>query len=65
MSARYSDVAASRPQSTSGSQVPGSIGTLELPNRIFMSAMTRTRATPDNVPTEVMAEYFAQRAGAG
>jgi N-ethylmaleimide reductase len=30
-----------------------------------MSAMTRTRATEDNVPTEVMAEYFAQRAGAG
>jgi N-ethylmaleimide reductase len=30
-----------------------------------MSAMTRTRATSDNVPTEVMADYFAQRADAG
>lgn len=44
---------------------PLRIGSLDLPNRILMSAMTRTRATPDNVPTELMAEYFAQRAGAG
>jgi N-ethylmaleimide reductase len=38
---------------------------LVLPNRIWMSAMTRTRATKDNVPTLLMAEYFAQRAAAG
>jgi N-ethylmaleimide reductase len=38
---------------------------LALPNRIWMSAMTRTRATPDNVPTRLMGEYFAQRAEAG
>lgn len=38
---------------------------LVLPNRIWMSAMTRTRATKDNVPTPLMAEYFAQRAAAG
>jgi N-ethylmaleimide reductase len=44
---------------------PLRIGALDLPNRIWMSAMTRTRATEDNVPTEVMAEYFAQRADAG
>ena len=44
---------------------PLTVGNLDLPNRILMSAMTRTRATPDNVPTELMAEYFAQRAGAG
>ena len=44
---------------------PLRIGTLDLPNRIWMSAMTRTRATEDNVPTELMAEYFAQRADAG
>ena len=43
---------------------PLRIGALDLPNRIWMSAMTRTRATPDNVPTELMAEYFAQRADA-
>jgi len=38
---------------------------LPLANRIWMSAMTRTRATADNVPTQIMADYFAQRAGAG
>ena len=36
-----------------------------LPNRIFLSAMTRTRAGEDGVPTALMAEYYAQRAGAG
>jgi N-ethylmaleimide reductase len=38
---------------------------LALPNRIWMSAMTRTRATPDGVPTPIMGEYYAQRATAG
>lgn len=38
---------------------------LSLPNRIWMSAMTRTRAGMDGVPTPPMAEYYAQRAGAG
>ncbi|WP_349962495.1 alkene reductase [Rhizobium sp. ZPR3] len=38
---------------------------LALPNRIWMSAMTRTRATAENVPTSLMGEYFAQRAAAG
>ncbi|TQM84074.1 N-ethylmaleimide reductase [Saccharothrix saharensis] len=36
----------------------------ELPNRIVMSPMTRSRAY-DTVPTPVMAEYYAQRASAG
>jgi N-ethylmaleimide reductase len=44
---------------------PLRVGGLDLPNRIWMSAMTRTRATEDNVPTEVMADYFTQRASAG
>jgi N-ethylmaleimide reductase len=35
------------------------------PNRIWMSAMTRTRATAENVPTSLMGEYYAQRATAG
>jgi N-ethylmaleimide reductase len=43
---------------------PLRLGDLDLPNRILMSAMTRTRATSDNVPTELIAEYFAQSAGA-
>ncbi len=38
---------------------------LLVPNRIWMSAMTRTRATLDNAPTPLMGEYFAQRAAAG
>lgn len=44
---------------------PMNLNGLSLPNRIWMSAMTRTRATPNNVPTSLMAEYFAQRAAAG
>jgi N-ethylmaleimide reductase len=44
---------------------PIKAGALDLPNRIVMSAMTRTRASEDNVPTPLMAEYFAQRADAG
>ena len=38
---------------------------LPLRNRIAMSAMTRTRATEDDVPTALMGEYYAQRASAG
>jgi N-ethylmaleimide reductase len=38
---------------------------LILPNRIVMSAMTRTRATEDDVPTDVMRDYYVQRASAG
>ena len=38
---------------------------LKLPNRILMSAMTRTRATEDDVPTDLMRDYYVQRASAG
>ncbi len=38
---------------------------LPLRNRIAMSAMTRTRATEDDLPTSLMGEYYAQRASAG
>jgi N-ethylmaleimide reductase len=38
---------------------------LTLSNRVWMSAMTRARATPNNIPTPLMAEYYAQRASAG
>ena len=37
---------------------------LALPNRIAMSAMTRTRATDDGVPTDLMRDYYVQRASA-
>ena len=41
------------------------LGPLELPNRVVMAPMTRNRAGPGNVPTELNATYYAQRAGAG
>src|SRR5690348_15907127 len=45
---------------------PIKIGNLELPNRIFMAPLTRSRATGGaRVPNELMAQYYAQRASAG
>lgn len=41
------------------------LGALHLPNRIVMPPMTRARAAAGNVPTVLMAEYYAQRATAG
>jgi len=38
---------------------------LHLPNRIVMSPMTRTRATEEDVATELMRDYYVQRAEAG
>ena len=44
---------------------PFDLGELVLPNRILMSAMTRTRAGNDSVPTDLMRDYYVQRASAG
>lgn len=45
---------------------PFALGSLQLPNRVVMAPMTRCRAdNPGNVPTSLMAEYYAQRASAG
>src|SRR5882724_3643001 len=44
---------------------PIRVGDLDLPNRILMAPMTRLRASPDNIPTPIMAEYYTQRASAG
>jgi len=41
------------------------LGELTLPNRIVMAPMTRCRASADNVPTEMMAEYYELRSDAG
>ncbi len=41
------------------------IGNLELKNRIIMSPMTRSRADDAGVQTEIVAEYYRQRASAG
>jgi N-ethylmaleimide reductase len=43
---------------------PLRLGAIEAPNRIFMSPLTRARAT-DRVPNELMARYYTQRASAG
>jgi N-ethylmaleimide reductase len=44
---------------------PLRLGSLELPNRFVMAPLTRARAGRDAVPNELMAAYYAQRAGAG
>jgi N-ethylmaleimide reductase len=41
------------------------LGSYVLPNRIVMAPMTRSRATPDGVPSSLAATYYAQRATAG
>lgn len=44
---------------------PVKLGALALRNRVIMAPMTRDRAGPGDVPTDLMAEYYRQRAGAG
>ncbi|MEV1006538.1 alkene reductase [Streptomyces sp. NPDC049881] len=44
---------------------PTALGPLTLPNRLVMAPMTRNRAAADGTPTDLMAEYYAQRATAG
>jgi N-ethylmaleimide reductase len=45
---------------------PVRMGKLELPNRIVMAPLTRMRAAnSEHAPTELHAEYYAQRASAG
>ncbi len=45
-------------------QTPIQIGPYHLPNRLVMAPLTRMRA-PDNIPTDLMNTYYAQRASAG
>ena len=44
---------------------PVRLGDLELANRVVMAPMTRNRAGQGNVPTDLVATYYAQRASAG
>ncbi|SCZ84653.1 N-ethylmaleimide reductase [Nitrosomonas mobilis] len=44
---------------------PIRVGAIELPSRVIMAPLTRNRAGADNVPTDLMAKYYAQRATAG
>lgn len=44
---------------------PMRLGALACENRIVMAPMTRDRAGPGDVPTDLMVEYYRQRASAG
>ena len=44
---------------------PIQLGSYTLPNRIIMAPLTRMRAGVGNVPTQMNATYYAQRASAG
>jgi N-ethylmaleimide reductase len=44
---------------------PLRVGSLELPNRIWMAPLTRCRAEEGHVPGALMAEHYSQRASAG
>jgi N-ethylmaleimide reductase len=44
---------------------PVEVGHLKLNNRVVMAPLTRSRAGPGNVPTQLNALYYAQRASAG
>jgi len=44
---------------------PLRLGAWDLPNRIIMAPLTRSRAGAERVPNELMAEYYVQRATAG
>ena len=44
---------------------PIQLGPLTCPHRIFMAPLTRCRAAAGNLPTELHAEYYRQRASAG
>ncbi len=44
---------------------PLTLGPLELPNRVLMAPLTRSRAEEDHIPGALMAEYYSQRASAG
>jgi N-ethylmaleimide reductase len=41
------------------------LGSLKLNSRIAMAPLTRCRAVNENIPNDLMAEYYRQRAGAG
>jgi N-ethylmaleimide reductase len=44
---------------------PIQLGAIMAPNRILMAPLTRGRAGPDAVPTQIMQTYYRQRADAG
>lgn len=55
------------PNNTSSEDLftPVKLGPYTLPNRIIMAPLTRNRSDENNVPQELNAKYYAQRASAG
>lgn len=43
----------------------GTLGDIAISNRIVMAPMTRSRAAPGDLPTDLHVEYYRQRASAG
>jgi len=44
---------------------PIQLGDIAANNRVLMSPLTRGRSTSEHVPTDIMIDYYRQRAGAG
>ncbi len=44
---------------------PYTLGSISLKNKVVMAPLTRSRASADNVQSELNATYYGQRAGAG
>ena len=44
---------------------PLQLGALTVPHRVFMAPLTRCRAEAGNVPGDLIAQYYGQRANAG
>ena len=44
---------------------PINIGGIELPNRVVMAPLTRSRSNKEGIPNDLMREYYEQRASAG
>lgn len=44
---------------------PVTLGAINLRNRLVMAPLTRTRADDDGVPTDLMVDYYTQRASMG
>ena len=44
---------------------PIQLGAIHAPNRILMAPLTRSRSTREHVPTDLMIDYYRQRASAG
>ncbi len=44
---------------------PLTLGAVTLKNRVVMAPLTRSRSGDQRIPNDMMAEYYAQRAGAG